>query len=238
MRPVLAATTKKSATAPRTTVAAPSRLALREYPSTPSTIANTPADTSSLAPRRTRMMPPTPRTIPTMQESLPASSFNASLRSLSRLGLSCTSSRSTWLVLPSLFELKLPSCALRYVKGPRPLTPALTAASSGAVFGAYRPLVPVRLPRTRLRKTSAYHVADREEGEEHPPLGRVEAIHDKRRDQYGGRRGQVDEELTRLGGSLGLGAPLAHRAYPRRLGNLTPSKINYYRVKASKSKLK
>src|SRR5215203_6568349 len=70
------------------------------------------------------------------------------------------------------------------------------------------PLVPVRLPRTRLRKTPAYHVADREEGEEHPPLGGVEAVHDQRGDQYGRSRGQVDEELTRLDGSLGLGAPL------------------------------
>src|SRR5215212_7731126 len=200
MRPVLAATTKKSAAVPSTTVAAPRRLAPREYPSTPSTIANTPADTSSLAPRRARMMPPTPRSIPAMQEVLPASSFNASLRSLSRPGFSCTASRSTWLVLPSLFKLKMPSCAHR-----RRL---------------WRLAIrPVRLPGTRLGQAPAYHVADRQEGEEHPPLGGVEAVHDERRDQDGGRRGQVDEELTRLGGVLGLGAPL-QAGIPLSGGNL------------------
>src|SRR5215217_9236813 len=70
------------------------------------------------------------------------------------------------------------------------------------------PLVPVRLPGTRLRKTPAYHVADRQEGEEHPPFGGVEAVHDQRGDQDGRSRGQVDEELARLGGRLGLCAPL------------------------------
>src|SRR5215217_2937643 len=70
------------------------------------------------------------------------------------------------------------------------------------------PLVPVRLPGTRLRKTPAYHVANRQEGEEHPPLGGVEAVHDQRRDQDGRSRGQVDVELAGLGGRLGLRAPL------------------------------
>src|SRR5215212_6229836 len=106
-------------------------------------------------------------------------------------------------------------------------------------------LVSVRLPRTRLRKTPAYHVADRQEGEEHPPFGGVEAVHDQRGDQDSGRRGQVDVELAGLGGRLGLRAPyviiplsggnlgsrplcaqvthltpFARRAYPRRLASL------------------
>jgi hypothetical protein len=79
-----------------------------------------------------RMMPPTPRSIPTTQESLPASIFSASLRSLSRPGFSCASSRSTWLSLPSLFKLKMPSCTQRHMEGPRLLTQALTAAMTAA----------------------------------------------------------------------------------------------------------
>ena len=47
-----------------------------------------------------------------------------------------------------------------------------------------------------------------EVGEEHPAFRRVEAVHDQRGDQDGGRRYEVDEELAGLGGSLGLCAPL------------------------------
>src|SRR3712207_1648850 len=66
-----------------------------------------------------------------------------------------------------------------------------------------------RPPRSTLfpYTTLFRSVADREEGEEHPPLGGVEAVDDQRGDQDGRRRHEVDEELARLCGSLGLGAP-------------------------------
>src|SRR3712207_6947035 len=87
-------------------------------------------------------------------------------------------------------------------KGRGSSSPTLPASLLGCPLGS------VRLPRTRLRQPAADHVADRQEGEEHPPFRRVEAVHYQRRDQYCGRGSQVDEELARLGGRLGLGAPL------------------------------
>src|SRR3712207_7734171 len=73
-----------------------------------------------------------------------------------------------------------------------------------------RPPRSTLFPYTTLFRSAADHIADRQEGEEHPPFRSVEAVHDQRGDQYGGRAHEVDEELARLGGRLGLSRSEEH----------------------------
>src|SRR5215218_1889372 len=84
---------KKTAAVPKTTLAAPRRLAPRKYPKTPSAIPTAPADRFTLAPRVATTKPPAPKSSPMTQQILPKSSFSKpSCLSLCTVPSSCISS--------------------------------------------------------------------------------------------------------------------------------------------------
>src|SRR5215217_5945631 len=80
---------KKTAAVPKTTLAAPRRLAPRKYPKTPSAIPTAPADRFTLAPRMATTKPPVLKSSPIKQQILPNSSFSKPLRPSTRPVPSC-----------------------------------------------------------------------------------------------------------------------------------------------------
>src|SRR5215218_4594809 len=67
---------EKTAAVPKTTLAAPRRLAPRKYHKTPSAIPTAPADRFTLAPRVATTKPPALMSSPITQQILPKSSFS------------------------------------------------------------------------------------------------------------------------------------------------------------------